>query len=64
MREQFVDVGLACDFDISITLFDIDAIERIQNAFVKEVDTVFRADDATRSLIASESTQPMAKSST
>ncbi len=37
---------IACDFDISITLFDIDAIERIQNAFVTEVNTVFRADDA------------------
>jgi hypothetical protein len=44
VREELVDVGFARDFDVTVGLFHIDTVERLQDTLVAEVDTVFGAD--------------------
>jgi hypothetical protein len=44
VREELVDVGFARDFDVTVGLFYIDTVERLQDTLVAEVDAVFGAD--------------------
>ncbi len=45
MREEHVNIRLTRYFDVSVGLIDIDAVKRLENAFVTEVDTVFNTDN-------------------
>jgi hypothetical protein len=45
MREELVNIRLTRYFDVSVGLIDIDAVKRLENAFVTEVDTVFNTDN-------------------
>jgi hypothetical protein len=49
VRNQFVDVRFTRDLDVAIALLDV-AVERIQNAFIAEIDVVVGADDANEGL--------------
>jgi hypothetical protein len=42
MGEDYVNVGLARD--VTVRLFDVHTVKRRKNAFIAEVDAIFRAD--------------------
>ncbi len=45
MRKELVNIRLTRYFDVSVGLVDIDAVNRLENAFVTVVDTVFNTDN-------------------
>jgi hypothetical protein len=46
--QQLINVGLAQDLDVSICLFNIDSVKRIEDAFITQINVIFAADCANK----------------
>ena len=64
MGQEFVNVRLTRDANVTIGLFDIDPIKGREDSFVSEIDTVFRTDGGDKVTDRINICTPIARSST